>query len=71
MDINRQWAMPNKNTFEVKPIREFVLKYLDKSKVSIDPFARDCDWATFTNDVNPNTSACLSLLEGQYSGGFS
>jgi hypothetical protein len=25
--------------------------------VSVDPFARNCNWATVTNDLNPNTIA--------------
>ena len=24
MMISREWAMPNKNTFEIKPIRKFI-----------------------------------------------
>ena len=57
MIMRRVWAMPNKNTFDIKPIREFVWKYLQMAKVSIDPFARDKRWATYTNDLNPNTKA--------------
>lgn len=29
MKIERKWAMPNKNTFSIKPIREFILDSLD------------------------------------------
>jgi len=47
--------MPNKNTFDIPPIRLFVEKYLEKSTVSIDPFARNKRWATHTNDLNPDT----------------
>lgn len=54
---NRQWALPNKVTFDIPPIREFVKKYLRESKVSVDPFARDKRLATFTNDLNPQTAA--------------
>lgn len=57
MIINRIWAMPNLNTFQVKPIGDLVKKYLKDSEISIDPFARNNDWATFTNDLNPETSA--------------
>jgi len=57
MEINRTWAMPNKNTFDIQPIKIFVEKYLSRSKISIDPFARDKRWATHTNDLNPNTKA--------------
>ena len=53
--------MPNKNTFDVQPIGLFVKKYLDRSKVSIDPFARDKEWATYTNDINPETKAMYHM----------
>lgn len=55
--FSRVWAMPSKDTFSIKPIGEFVKRYLALSKASVDPFARNCDWATYTNDINPNTSA--------------
>lgn len=55
--FNRIWAMPSKDTFDVKPIAAFVHKYLSQSKVSIDPFARNKRWATHTNDLNPETKA--------------
>lgn len=57
MKFSRHWAMPNHDTFSIKPIGEFVRRYLKDSRVSIDPFARNKDWATFTNDLNPETSA--------------
>jgi len=57
MNIQRKWAMPNHNTFSIPPIGEFVEKYLSQSKRSIDPFARNFQGATITNDLNPNTSA--------------
>lgn len=55
--FSRCFAMPNAETFSIKPIGEFVKRYLVEAKVSIDPFARNRDWATFTNDINPSTSA--------------
>lgn len=55
--MRRVWAMPNKNTFDIPPIRALVRQYLNQSKVSIDPFARNKRWATFTNDLNPETAA--------------
>ena len=53
----RVWAMPSANTFDCKPIGELVQHYLRQSTVSIDPFARNKRWATYTNDLNPNTLA--------------
>lgn len=49
--------MPNLETFSVRPIGEVVQRYLRQSKVSIDPFARNKRWATYTNDLNPATNA--------------
>ncbi len=57
MIFNREWCMPNSETFSVKPIGEFVQKYLSCSLISIDPFARNKKWASVTNDLDPNTSA--------------
>lgn len=57
MTITRQWAMPNHDTFRVKPIGEFVMKYIANSAVSVDPFARNNQWATHRNDINPSTLA--------------
>lgn len=55
--IQRIWAMPSADTFDVPPIGDFVKRYLRNSKVSIDPFARNKRWATYTNDLNPDTAA--------------
>lgn len=55
--FSRFWAMPTKNTFDCPPIGNFVKKYLKNSRISIDPFARNKQWATYTNDINPSTKA--------------
>lgn len=55
--FTRCFAMPNAATFSVKPIGEFVQRFMADAKVSVDPFARNRDWATYTNDINPSTSA--------------
>lgn len=57
LQFSRVWAMPSKDTFSVRPIGDFVRKYLAKSTVSVDPFSRNNSWATHTNDINPSTSA--------------
>ena len=48
--INRVWAMPNKNTFSIKPIAELIARHL--AGKSIDPFANSNKLATITNDLN-------------------
>lgn len=50
--IERVWAMPNKNTFSIKPIRELIISELDGG-LWIDPFANSNRLATITNDLNP------------------
>lgn len=55
--FSRAWAMPSADTFDVPPIADFVKRYLAKSKISCDPFARNKRWATHTNDLNPKTAA--------------
>jgi hypothetical protein len=55
MRINRVWAMPTADTFDCPPIGELVKRYL--RGVSVDPFARNKRWATYTNDLNPETQA--------------
>lgn len=57
ISFSRHWAMPNKDTFTIPVIGRFVQKYLQGSRVSVDPFARNKRWATHTNDLNPATEA--------------
>lgn len=53
--INRIWNMPNKNTFEIKPINEIIKKYikqLPSNAVVVDPFANQNKIANITNDLD-------------------
>jgi len=59
--FSRIFSMPNSSTFEIAPIRNFVKKYLNNSKISIDPFARNQEFATYTNDLDPDTKAKYHL----------
>lgn len=55
--LNRKFSMPSKSTFQCHGIRAFVDSYLAKSKISIDPFARNFQGCKYTNDINPKTKA--------------
>lgn len=55
MKFSRAWAMPTADTFDCPPIGEFMHRYM--RGVSVDPFARNKRWATYTNDLNPDTAA--------------
>jgi len=53
VEFERAWAMPNKNTFQIPPIRDFILRELPRDGVVIDPFANSSKIATITNDIDP------------------
>lgn len=49
--IERIWAMPNKNTFDIKPIHNLITEELTEG-LWIDPFANRNKLATVTNDLS-------------------
>lgn len=53
MTIERRWAMPNKWTFCITPIKELVEEAMNIGELWIDPFAGMHSPATVTNDLNP------------------
>jgi spermidine/putrescine-binding protein len=55
--FNRFWAMPSADTLTISEIKGWVQKFLLKSSVSVDPFARNCRMAKYRNDLNPETAA--------------
>ena len=57
--------MPNSNTFKIKPIKEFVERYIEGATVIVDPFANNCKYGTITNDLNPdyNTDYHMDALD--------
>lgn len=65
MIITKQWAMPNGNTFTIKPIKDFVERDVKMSAVIVNPFANNCKYGTITNDLNPefDTTHHLDALE--------
>jgi tRNA G10 N-methylase Trm11 len=62
--IERIWSMPNKNTFDIKPIRELLADELTDG-LWIDPFANSNKLAKITNDLNKDfdTDYHLDALE--------
>jgi site-specific DNA-adenine methylase len=65
MKFTRIWAMPNKNTFEIKCIRDFIGRYHNAKIISIDPFANRNKIAKITNDLDTqyNTDYNLDALD--------
>lgn len=67
--FEKVWAMPNGNTFTIKPIKEFVEVEVGKGGVIVDPFANNCEYGTIRNDLNPEMPTkyhldALEFLEG-------
>ena len=63
--FERIWAMPNKNTFEILPIKNLISEEVNLEKLWIDPFANRNKIASITNDLNPefDTDYHLDALE--------
>ena len=69
MIITREWAMPNKWTFEIKPIKKLLSEEMAGGGVWVDPFAGMHSMAQITNDLNPEMPAqyhmdALEFLRG-------
>lgn len=63
MKMNRVWAMPNKETFTIKPIRELIGKYIE-SGLWVDPFVRNSVFKShcfLTNDLSPEFKASSNI----------
>jgi hypothetical protein len=75
MKIERIWAMPNKWTFTIKPIKELLERY-NVGKGWVDPFAGQFSPAEITNDHRPDSNAknhldaveFSELVKGEFNG---
>lgn len=58
IEFNRVWAMPNHNTFSIKPIKQLIEKHLI-SGLWIDPFSRQSPFNSMcvTNDLDEEFEA--------------
>lgn len=76
VDIKRVWAMPSKHTFQIRPIKNLIQRYVGDGIGWIDPFAGENSPAEITNDLNPSKPATFHLhakefaeqLTGKYKG---
>jgi len=74
MEISRVWAMPNKWTFTIKPIKELLQEEVTAG-LWCDPFAGMNSPAQITNDLNPEMPTtyhlpALKFLKQQKTNGF-
>tara|TARA_B100000424_G_scaffold266899_1_gene258769 strand:+ start:137 stop:646 length:510 start_codon:yes stop_codon:yes gene_type:complete len=68
MEFNYEWSMPNKKTFDIKPIKEYLQKicFIPNIKI-VDPFAnRNHKYANITNDINPNSNTDYNLCASTF-----
>lgn len=63
--ISKTWAMPNRNTFSIKPVKDLIDKYIKSELLTIDAFANNSKIATITNDIDVSycTDYNLDALE--------
>ena len=56
--MNRIWAMPNHNTFTIKPIYDLISRHITKG-LWLDPFSRNSPFShlCITNDLNPSVDS--------------
>jgi len=66
--ITREWAMPSKRTFEIKPIKRLIEKYHFGSVVTLDPFPFNYkeDAIIYLNNRNDN-QYLFALFDPPYS----
>ncbi len=64
MKIKRSWAMPNKNTFSIKPINEFIADSIPTPKtIIVDPFVRNSPFKNkcVSNDLDVDIEADYNI----------
>ena len=54
MKIKKAWAMPNGDTFKIKPIKEFIETHIFQNAIIVEPFAGNSIYGNVTNDINPD-----------------
>lgn len=61
MIMSKKWAMPNKETFKIKPINEIITRYIEETQAKriADPFVRNSPFKhlCYSNDIDPNIIA--------------
>jgi len=65
MELQYAWAMPNAETFTIKPIKKLLKKEL-VNKFIVDPFSGNSKFADCTNDINPEIKADFNLDALEY-----
>jgi hypothetical protein len=66
MRIRRDWAMPNKHTFTIKPIKRLIARHV-KKPTWLDPFANNFRRKhVISNDINPKYDCDYNLDANEF-----
>jgi hypothetical protein len=63
--FTRVCAQPSKFTFSIPLIGAWVKRHID-GKISVDPFAGEHPWATYTNDLSPARKGAKKMLADDF-----
>ena len=66
VSICRAWSMPNRWTFRMKPVREFIRRHMEEGEVWVDPFAGTSSMANITNDLSPDSPAQFHMRAEEF-----
>lgn len=66
MIIERHFGMPNRWTFKIKPIAEFLARYVGEGRDWIDPFCGMSTLAEHRNDLNPESPCDSHVLAADW-----
>ena len=61
MKISKAWAMPNRWTFSIPPIKELIERYCHDEQDWIDPFCGESTYAICRNDLNPDVEGFINI----------
>ena len=61
MKITKKWAMPNSNTFDIKPISILINSQKEINLESADPFANKSKICKYTNDIDKSFKTTYNL----------
>lgn len=70
MIINREWEMPNKNTFDIKCIKRMIIRHMPLTGTIIDPFANKNTMANVTNDLDTRYKTTYNIDALEFLGKF-
>lgn len=59
--FEKVWAMPNRETFKIIPIKKLLDEYCKPKMIIVEPFANASPYGTITNDLNPEYKTTYNL----------